>query len=114
MVAVFKYANMVKLDENDVYLSYLPLPHVFDRLFVIVMMYYGASVYFYNGDVFKLKDDLSEVRPTVFCSVPRLYGKFYDKVMQNIEGLPKIKSFMAKVAIKNKMENMRSGSIYKH
>jgi long-subunit acyl-CoA synthetase (AMP-forming) len=36
---------------NDVHLSYLPLPHVFDRLICSVMIYFGAAIYFYGGDV---------------------------------------------------------------
>jgi len=46
------------INSNDVYLSYLPLPHIFERLFVNVMMHFGASIGFYGGDVLKLKDDL--------------------------------------------------------
>lgn len=45
----------VKINEKDVYLSYLPLPHVFDRLMLCSMLYGGAHIYFYGGDVMKLK-----------------------------------------------------------
>lgn len=34
----------------------------------------------YSGDVLKLKDDLRDVKPTIFVSVPRLYNKFYDVI----------------------------------
>jgi len=43
---------------DDVYLSYLPLPHIFERLFVNAMIHFGGCVGFYGGDVLKLKDDL--------------------------------------------------------
>ena len=43
---------------DDVYISYLPLPHILERLFVNLFLFSGASIGFYNGDVLKLKDDL--------------------------------------------------------
>jgi len=46
------------LTQDDVYISYLPLPHIFERLFVCTMVYFGGSIGFYGGDVLKLKDDL--------------------------------------------------------
>ena len=46
------------LTPDDVYISYLPLPHILERLFVNTMIFYGSSIGFYRGDVLKLKDDL--------------------------------------------------------
>jgi long-chain acyl-CoA synthetase len=37
-------------------------------------------IYIYIGDVRKLKDDLSILKPTIFASVPRLYNRFYDAI----------------------------------
>lgn len=65
-----------------VHLSYLPLPHVMERIVVIALLHVGAEIYMYGGDVNKLKDDLRDVRPTIFVSVPRLYNKFYDKIKE--------------------------------
>ena len=46
------------MKSDDVYISYLPLPHIFERLFVCCIIYFGARIGFYSGDVMKLKDDL--------------------------------------------------------
>ena len=43
---------------DDVYISYLPLPHILERLFVNLVLFSGASIGFYRGDVLKLKEDL--------------------------------------------------------
>ena len=67
---------------EDVSLSYLPLPHILEREFDYVMWYKGASIVYFSGDVQKLKDDLSIVRPTIFLSVPRLFSRFYDVLKQ--------------------------------
>jgi len=42
----------------------------------------GGSVGFYQGDVTKLLEDLAVLRPTVFPSVPRLFNRIYDKLVQ--------------------------------
>jgi long-chain acyl-CoA synthetase len=55
---------------KEVHCSYLPLPHVFERLNFQVMAHYGGCVGFYQGDPLKLVDDLLHLHPTVFASVP--------------------------------------------
>ncbi len=40
----------------------------------------GCAVGFYRGDVAVLLEDIEELQPTLFPSVPRLYNRIYDKV----------------------------------
>ena len=40
----------------------------------------GGKIGFFQGDVRKLLDDIKELQPTVFPSVPRLLNRVYDKV----------------------------------
>lgn len=40
----------------------------------------GGRIGFFQGDVRKLMDDIKELQPTLFASVPRLLNRFYDKV----------------------------------
>ena len=56
----------------------------------------------------KLTNDLQEVKPTFFCSVPRLYNKIYDKMKGNIEALTGMKKILANKAIKTKLENLEN------
>ena len=65
---------------TDVYLSYLPLPHVLERVIVTSLMGYGSLICMYSGDVLKIKDDINLVRPTIFASVPRLYRRLYTAI----------------------------------
>ena len=48
----------VKLCSEDVYLSYLPLPHLMERLVYFMMTYHGALIGFSRGDPLLLKEDL--------------------------------------------------------
>lgn len=63
----------VDLNEKDVHLSYLPLPHVFELVLNMAFMSNGGTICFYGGDVLKITHDLALVKPTIFASVPRLY-----------------------------------------
>ena len=40
----------------------------------------GARIGFFQGDVKTLMEDIKELQPTLFPSVPRLLNRFYDKV----------------------------------
>ena len=48
--------------------------------FQAVTYYNGAKIGFFQGDVKTLMDDIKELKPTVFPSVPRLLNRVYDKV----------------------------------
>ena len=74
----------IKIVESDVVLNYLPLAHVMERCTYINTIKAGGAVGFFNGDVKKIKDDLITLKPTIFVSVPRLYNKFYAKIMEKL------------------------------
>ncbi|EEA06098.1 long-chain fatty acid CoA ligase, putative [Cryptosporidium muris RN66] len=65
------------LSPKDTYLSFLPLAHIFERLVHLILIYSGAKIGFYNGNILNLGEDLQSLHPTVFVSVPRLFTKLY-------------------------------------
>jgi len=67
--------------QNLRHYSYLPLPHIFEMAMEVLMFANGACVYYSTGDLKKLVEELQMVKPTIFAGVPRVYQKFYDKVM---------------------------------
>uniref|UniRef100_A0A2P2MTC2 Long-chain-fatty-acid--CoA ligase n=3 Tax=Rhizophora mucronata TaxID=61149 RepID=A0A2P2MTC2_RHIMU len=70
----------IKFYPSDVYISYLPLAHIYERVNQVMTVYFGVAVGFYQGDNMKLMDDLAALRPTIFCSVPRLYNRIYSGI----------------------------------
>ena len=63
--------------DTDRALSYLPLAHVAERIFIeCTLMISGFTVYFANS-LETFVDDLNRAQPTLFFSVPRLWTKFY-------------------------------------
>ncbi|CAD8156607.1 unnamed protein product [Paramecium octaurelia] len=106
-------ATDANITSTDVHLSYLPLPHVMERLIVLTMLFTGSSIGFYRGDPNLLKEDIQKLRPTIFASVPRLYNKFYDGIKAKINEVTGVKKSFAERAVRVKLENLRSEAKYK-
>ena len=68
---------------DDVFLSLLPLSHVFERCGQYLALSLGAATY-YAESVQKVPDNLREVGPTVVLSVPRLYEKMHDRIRAQV------------------------------
>ena len=65
---------------DETALSFLPLCHIYERTDVYVYMYYGVSTY-YAESMETIGENLKEVKPHVFATVPRLLEKVYDKIV---------------------------------
>jgi long-chain acyl-CoA synthetase len=61
-------------------LSFLPLCHIYERTGSFCFMYLGFSIY-YAENMEKIGENLKEVQPHVFNTVPRLLEKVYDKIV---------------------------------
>jgi long-chain acyl-CoA synthetase len=78
--------DLIFWDENDIFLSLLPVSHVYER----VAGYYlalaeGACIAYVEGNTMveklaKLPSNFQEVRPTIFIGMPRLYDKMKEKI----------------------------------
>lgn len=71
-------------------LSFLPLNHIFERMVSFLYLFKGTSIYF--AESFEtIPENLKEVTPDLFTTVPRLLEKVYEKIMQKGEELTGIK-----------------------
>lgn len=61
-------------------LSFLPLNHIFERMVTYVYLTGGVPVY-YAESLDTIADNLREVKPSIFTTVPRLLEKVYEKIM---------------------------------
>jgi long-chain acyl-CoA synthetase len=62
-------------------LSFLPLNHIFERMVSYLYLFRGTSIY-YAESLDTIADNLKEVKPKMFTTVPRLLEKVYDRIMQ--------------------------------
>ncbi|MCO6497327.1 MAG: long-chain fatty acid--CoA ligase [Chitinophagaceae bacterium] len=79
--------------ENLRSLSFLPLNHSFERMVMYLYLFKGVSVYFAES-LETIVDNLKEVKPQIFTTVPRLLEKVYEKIMQKGAELTGIKKSM--------------------
>lgn len=87
---------------SDVYCSYLPLAHIFERLSEHGALWLGAAIGYFHGDILALVDDLKLLRPTGFISVPRLYNRFGGAVRAATTAQPGVKGALARHIVSTK------------
>ncbi len=73
---------LVSVDENDVFLSFLPLSHTFERTIGYYLAIAAGSCVAYVRSVAQIAEDLKLVKPTILVSVPRIYERFYAKLQE--------------------------------
>jgi long-chain acyl-CoA synthetase len=76
--------------KSDRALSFLPLNHIFERMVTYIYLFGGCSIY-YAESLDKIGDNLREVKPTVFTTVPRLLEKVYERIIGKGQELTGIK-----------------------
>jgi long-chain acyl-CoA synthetase len=71
-------------------LSFLPLNHILERMVSYLFLFKGVSIY-YAESLDSIGENVKEVKPHMFTTVPRLLEKVYDKIMQKGNELTGIK-----------------------
>ena len=71
-------------------LSFLPLNHVYERMVSTLYLYKGISIYYAEG-IETIGDNLKEIQPQIFVSVPRLLERVYEKIISSGQKLTGIK-----------------------
>jgi long-chain acyl-CoA synthetase len=97
-------------DPKKKVLSFLPLNHIFERMCSYIFMYSGISIY-YAESLETIGDNMKEVCPDGFTTVPRLLEKVYEKIMSagaKLTGVKK-KLFYWAVELGFRYDNERSG-----
>jgi len=64
----------------DRVLSFLPLNHIYERMLTYLYLYSNSPIY-YAESMDTIGENLKEVKPQMFVTVPRLLEKVYDRIM---------------------------------
>lgn len=98
LVSNFKFCDVLcPFHESWRALSFLPLNHVYERMLSYLYVYFGVSIY-YAESLDTIADNLKEIKPQIFVTVPRLLEKVYDKIVSKgaeLKGIKKALFFWA-------------------
>lgn len=96
----------LEVSEKDSSLSFLPLSHIYERSWVFFCLHRGIEVYF-NQNPKLIAEVLKEVRPTLMCTVPRIFEKIFAAIQdKRKEASPtKVKMMSWALGIGNKYNN---------
>lgn len=106
----FLESSKEELSMHDVYLSYLPLAHIFDRVIEECFISHGARIGFWRGDVKLLLEDIGVLKPTVFCAVPRVLDRIYSGLQEKLRAGGLLKRTLFGFAYSRKFNNMKKGT----
>lgn len=93
--------QVVSANEQDRFLSFLPLSHMLERMAGYYLpMLTGSRVYFARS-IADLNEDLQYVKPSVLISVPRVYERILKVLNSKLEKAPWIRQKMFQLAVNN-------------
>jgi long-chain acyl-CoA synthetase len=97
---------------NTRVLSFLPLNHIFERMVTYIFLFSGIGIY-YAENLETIGDNLKEVKPDGFATVPRLLEKVFEKIMtkgNELQGIIRVLFFWA-VKLAEKYDNNVDGGV---
>ena len=89
-------ASVLDINSNDVFLSFLPLHHVFEcTVGFLFSLYSGAQTVFCDG-IRYIIENLNEYKVSVMASVPAIYERIFKIIRKNIEENEKLSGILEK------------------
>ncbi len=83
--------EVVKVTDQDTFLSFLPLSHIFERMAGFYLALACGSTVAFSEGIEKIAQNMTEIKPTVMTGVPRLFERMYNKIRKNVEKQPEKK-----------------------
>ena len=91
--------RQLPLNENDMFLTFLPMSHVYERVAgQCLPIYMGATIAF-SKSLASLATEFIKVRPTILLCVPRFLESFRDKVTDGVSKMPPLRQKLFHMAM---------------
>lgn len=89
-------ASILDIDSNDVFLSFLPLHHVFECTVGFLLAFYkGAKTVFCDG-IRHIPENMREYKVSVMASVPAIYERIFKIIRKQLEKQGKLEDILQK------------------
>ena len=97
------------LNQDDVFLTFLPMSHVYERVAGQCLPIYLGATIAYAKSLVSLANDMLKVRPTVLLCVPRFLEAFSDKVLDTISKAPPLRQKLFHLAMAQGLKKSSGG-----
>src|SRR5439155_14519240 len=87
----------LEINERDIFLSYLPIAHAYERTTGYYTALAGEAVIVYAQNIDTLNLQFGEVKPTIVTTVPLLFNKMYSRINKSSESLSVFKKRIFKI-----------------
>lgn len=88
---VLAAAEAIPFTKEDVFLSFLPLCHIFERMAGFYTAFAAGGMVVYAESIESVAANLIDVKPTILTTVPRLFERIYSKIQKTVEAQPEKK-----------------------
>lgn len=102
----YKNFNMLS---SDIYMSYLPISHVLERICISIGMSKGARICFFSGVRENIHRDITIIKPSFLAAVPLVIRTFYEKIEQKINQVGFFKKMAFRAALYMKIKVQKYG-----
>lgn len=89
----------VEIFSDDIFLSFLPLSHMFERVVGYYLPMMTGSTVVYSRGIKYLSDDLKIQQPTLLAAVPRIFERIYQKIQETLSHHNQIIRWLFKQAV---------------
>ena len=101
---IHKQNMMIDIKPEDVFLSFLPLHHVYECVCGFLTPIYNGSAVAYCEGIRYIQDNMKEAHASVFLAVPLVFEKMYKKILAGIEKENKTELVKKMIKITNTLE----------
>ncbi len=101
--------EVIPISSSDIFLSFLPLCHIFERMGGYYTAFSCAGSVYYAESIEMISQNIMEVKPTIITTVPRLFERIYGRIIKNVEksSVSKQKIFYWAVEIGKKYSQLK-------
>ena len=92
-------SGVMVVSGDDVFLSFLPLSHTFERTCGYYLTMMAGSTTAYARSIPQLGEDLVAIRPTILVSVPRIYERVWGTIRAKLDEGPPLRKKLFMLAV---------------
>ena len=104
------FTSVVPMQSDDEVLSYLPLAHIYENIMSVFQAIWNGSTVNFVESIDTLAQNLKEVSPTLFGSVPRIWEKFASMIEIRMSDSTLVKKVLYRIAVGIGLRYVKSGT----